>query len=388
MIKKKIAILGSTGSIGKSTLNIIRNKKKYINIFLLTTHRNYKKILEQSKEFNVKNILIFDKVTFKKTQNLFKKNHIKTFNNLDDYLKLNKTKFDFVMSAISGLDGLKPTLSIIKNTKKIAIANKESIICGWNLIKKKLDKYKTLFIPVDSEHFSIWSLLNNSNSNKIDSIIITASGGPFLHWQIKKIKKASLNKALKHPNWSMGKKISIDSATLMNKVFEVIEAQRIFNIPQKKIKILIHENSYVHAIVKFNNGITKLLVHDTNMEIPIFNCLFDNSNFIMKSKPLNIDLLNKLDFKEVDYKKFPSVKNLLKISDKISLFDTILVSANETLVNLYLKNKIEFGEINYYLNKLLNKKEFAIYKKKAPKNLNEIKQLDDYVRLKTLKLCI
>ena len=123
------------------------------------------------------------------------------------------------------------------------------------------------------------------------------------------------------------------------------------------------------------------------MEIPIFNCLFNNSNFKMKSKPLNINLLNKLDLKEVDYKKFPSVKNLLKISDKISLFDTILVSANETLVNLYLKNKIEFGEINYYLNKLLNKKEFEILKK-VPKNLNEIRQLDDYVRLKTLKLCI
>ena len=377
MIKKKIAILGSTGSIGRSTLNIIRNKKKFIDISLLTTYRNYKKIFKQSKEFKVKNILIFDKVTFKKTQNLFKKNHVKTFNNLDDYLKANKIKFDFVMSAISGLDGLQPTLSIIKNTKKIAIANKESIICGWNLIKEKLDTYKTQFIPVDSEHFSIWSLLNNSNSNKIEKIIITASGGPFLHWNIKKIKKASSNAALKHPNWSMGKK-----------VFEVIEAQRIFNIPQKKIKILIHENSYVHAIVKFNNGITKLLVHDTNMEIPIFNCLFNNSNFKMKSKPLNINLLNKLDFKDVDYKKFPSVKNLLKISDKISLFDTVLVSVNETLVNLYLENKIEFGEINYYLNKLLNRKEFKTFKKKAPKNLNEIKQLDDYVRLKTLKLCI
>ena len=151
------------------------------------------------------------------------------------------------MCAITGLEGLKPTLEAISFSKKIAIANKESIICGWNLIKKKLKKYKTDFIPVDSEHFSIWSLLGNYSNYNIEEIIITASGGPFLNFPLNKFKNITPKKAINHPNWKMGKKISVDSATLVNKVYEVIEAQRIFDIDIKKFKILIHPKSYVHG---------------------------------------------------------------------------------------------------------------------------------------------
>ena len=292
------------------------------------------------------------------------------------------------MSAISGIEGLKPTLDIIKHTKKIAIANKESIICGWNLIEKKIQKYGTKFIPVDSEHFSIWSLIKDTNLNLIDKIYITASGGPFLNWNIKKIKNASLNNALNHPNWSMGKKISIDSATMMNKVFEVIKAQRIFNLHKKKIKILIHEKSYVHAIVQFKNGLIKILVHDTNMQIPIFNSIFNNTNFTLKSKLLDLNKLNSLNFRKIDHKKFPSIKILEKIPNKISLFETVLIAANDELVSMYLNKQINFGEIYSKLNYLINLKEFSALKKKLPRNISEITQLNDYVRLKTKKLCI
>ena len=146
------------------------------------------------------------------------------------------------MCAISGINGLEPSLRIIKYSKKLALANKESIICGWNLIKKELKKNKTQFLPVDSEHFSIWSLIDKESKNIIDKVFITASGGPFLKWPLSKIKNASPKNALKHPNWSMGKKISIDSATMMNKVFEVIETQKIFNLPKKKLKFLFMKN--------------------------------------------------------------------------------------------------------------------------------------------------
>ena len=186
----------------------------------------------------------------------------------------------------------------------------------------------------------------------------------------------------------MGKKISIDSATMMNKVFELIEAQRIFNLDRTKFKILIHPQSLVHAIVKFDNGLTKLLIHDTDMMIPIFNSIYENTNKKINNKKINYSNLNKLTFKSIDLIKFPSIKILKKIPKKISLFETILVSINDELVDLFLKKKLKFWEIYLNLNKLLNMKEFIKYKKIKPKNARQIYKLSEYVRLKTRALSI
>ena len=221
---KKIAILGSTGSIGKQTIEIIRKNKQKFKILLLTANKNHNLLSKQIKEFNVKNVIVSDHKSYLILKKKFK-NKINIINDLEKIDKIIPSKFDYTMSSISGFNGLKPTIKIIKKTKTIAIANKESIICGWSLIKKQLDKYNTKFIPVDSEHFSIWSVIKNINPNLIDQIIITASGGPFLNFKNKKIKKTP-KLATRHPNWKMGKKISTDSATLMNKVFEVIEAKK------------------------------------------------------------------------------------------------------------------------------------------------------------------
>ena len=386
-MKKKIAILGSTGSIGRTTIDILKNDKKSFNIVLLTTNNNYKEILKQVKEFTVSNIIINNYKHYLYLKKKFKNKKINIFNNFDSFNKTFNNKIDFTMSAISGLEGLKPTLEIIKFSKTIAIANKESIICAWNLIQKKLKKYKTEFIPIDSEHFSIWSLLKG-NRNNIEKVIITASGGPFLNLSLSNFKKIKPKNAIKHPNWKMGRKISIDSATLMNKVFETIEAQRIFNINLNKFKILIHPKSYVHAIVKFNNGITKILVHDTDMKIPIINSIYDKKDIKVKSLKLNIKALNNLNFTNVDLKKFPSIKILTKIPKKISLYETVLVSANDQLVELFLNNKINFTNITTFLKKILRMKIFLKYKKRSPKNYKEIIKLNDYVRLKTRLLCI
>ena len=286
------------------------------------------------------------------------------------------------MCAISGFEGLKPTLDIIKNTKIIAIANKESIICGWNLIKKDLNKYKTKFIPVDSEHFSIWSLINNDKRNSIEKIYITASGGPFRKLPLNKFINISTKDALKHPNWSMGRKISIDSATMMNKVFEVIEAKKIFNLKYNQLEILIHPKSYLHAIVKFDNGLSKLLVHDTNMIIPIFNSIYNNYEKKIKSKKIDIKILNNLDLKKADDIKFPVIKIIKKMNDSESLFETVIVSANDKLVNLFLNNKIKFIDISNILLKICNLTEFSKFKAIKPKNIDEIQDLADYVSLK------
>ena len=286
------------------------------------------------------------------------------------------------MCAISGFQGLKPTLDIIKFTKTIAIANKESIICGWNLIKKDLKKYKTYFIPVDSEHFSIWSLLDNNKKNNFEKIYITASGGPFRKLSLKRFKNISIKDALKHPNWSMGKKITIDSATMMNKVFEIIEAKKIFDLNYKQLEILIHPKSYLHAIVKFNNGLSKLLVHDTNMIIPIFNSIYFNTEKKLKSKNIDIKALNNLNLKKIDNIRFPVIKILNNLSNEDSLFETIIVSANDKLVKLFLNNKIKFTDISNILIKICSIAEFKKFKLIKPRNIEEIHNLSHYVSLK------
>ena len=385
-MKKKIAILGSTGSIGKTTVDIIKSDKKSFEIVLLTSNDNLNELTKQIRELKPKNLIINNKNNYLKLKKKY--NKINIFNNFDIFLKKNKKKIDYTISGISGLSGLQPTLDIIKHTKTIAIANKESIICAWNLIEKNLKANNTKFIPVDSEHFSIWYLLQNKKIQNVEEIIITASGGPFLNWKLSKIKIASPNIAIKHPNWSMGKKISIDSATMMNKVFELIEAQRIFNLDRSKFKILIHPQSLVHAIVKFDNGLTKLLIHDTDMMIPIFNSIYENTNKKINNKKINYSNLNKLTFKSIDLIKFPSIKILKKIPKKISLFETILVSINDELVDLFLKKKLKFWEIYLNLNKLLNMKEFIKYKRIKPKNARQIYKLSEYVRLKTRALSI
>ena len=387
-MKKKIAILGSTGSIGKTTFEILRKDKKNFDLILLTTNNNYKEILKQTKEFKVKNLVINNKKHYANLKKKFKNKKINIYNDFDSFNKKFRSKVDYTMCAISGLAGLKPTLASIKFSKKIAIANKESLICAWNLIQKKLLKYKTKFIPIDSEHFSIWSLLNDSTNSSIEEIIITASGGPFLKLPFRKFKKINPKSATNHPNWKMGNKISIDSATLINKVFEVIEAQRIFNIDLNKFKIFIHPSSYVHSIIKFNNGLTKILVHDTNMKIPIFNSIYDRNVKKIKSKKVDMITLNNLNFTKPDIKRFPSLKILKMITKKITLFETVLVSANDQLVELFLEGKINFLDITFFLKKILRMKIFLKYKKRSPKNYNELINLSNYVRLKTRTLCI
>ena len=385
-MKKNIAILGSTGSIGKQTLEIIKKNKKRFNIILLSTNKNIIEISKQIKVFKPKCIII---TNFKKFSYFKKKNKkIKIFNNYDCFKKIFSKKADYVMSSISGFEGLQPTIEVIKHTRLIAIANKESIICGWNLISKELKKNETKFIPVDSEHFSIWSLAGNKYEN-IDEIYITASGGPFFNKPRKSLKYIKPAHAIKHPRWKMGKKISIDSATMVNKVFEIIEASKLFNLNIKKIKVLSHPNSYVHAIVKFKNGLTKILIHDTNMKVPIFNSLFNSESAVIYSEKLDIKKLNNLNFNKISIKQFPALKVInMFSSNNNNLLETVLVSANDELVDLFLKKKIKFLDISKKLMIILKLKEFKNLKTKKPNNLAQIIRLNTYVRLKTKSLCV
>ena len=381
-MKKKIAILGSTSSIGKSLLNIIKKDKKNFKIELLTANTNYKDLIYQAKKFNVKNIIITDQNSFKKTKIICKNKKINIFQNFESLKRILPKKIDYVMSAISGIGGLLPTYKIINRTKLIAIANKEAIVCGWPLIKSELKKNKTTFIPVDSEHFSIFSLLENKEISGVEKIYITASGGPFLNLPKNRFNKIKLNDALKHPNWRMGKKITIDSATLMNKVFEVIEAKNIFNIDYNKISILTHPKSYVHTMIKFKNGLSKILIHEPDMKIPIYNSVYYKKNKSLNTNSLNLKNLNNLDLQEVKKNKFPLVRLLNKLPKYSSLFETVLITVNDYLVNKFLDKQIDFQKLTKLIFRISNLKEFQKFKKIKPKNLKEIYNLRYYVHLK------
>ena len=369
---KDIFLLGSTGSIGVTTLNILKNNRKNFKLKLLTTNKNINKIYNQSLEFNVKNLVISDKERYLKYKKKFQQKKINVFFSIKDALKNIKKKSYLTINAISGIDGLEPSLKVIKHSENFAIANKESIICGWKFILKELNKYKVGFIPLDSEHFSIWSLLQNEKKNNIKKIYLTASGGPFLNTKFKKLKNIKPKFALDHPNWKMGKKISIDSATMMNKIFEVIEAVKIFNLNIDKFEILIHPKSYLHAIVHFKNGLTKLLAHDTTMEVPIANAIH-SYQYVHKVRSNNFDYqkLNGLNFIKPDIKQFPLLQ-ILNYKFKDTYLEIILVSINDKLVKKYLENKISYLSIHKIMLKLLKKTYFVNFYKKKPKNLNDI----------------
>jgi len=372
-MKKKILLLGSTGSIGKSSLNIIRNYKSKLEIVALSTNKNIKLILKQSKEFGVKNLIINDFQSYKKILNYGLNKKIRIFKNISDFLKINKIKFDVTIVGISGFEGLDPTLKVIPHSKNLSSANKESIICGWKFINNKLKKYKTNFIPLDSEHFSIWSLIKKTDHKMISKIYLTASGGPFFNKSKSKISNAKISDVIKHPNWNMGHKISVDSATLMNKLFELIEASKIFNLPINKFDIVIHPKSYVHALVNFKNGLSKILIHETKMEIPIFNSIFDKTSVIYKNnKDINFQNLNGENFIKPSNSIFPLLQVIKEYKRNDSYFEIILVTVNDYFVKKFLNGQINFLKMQTKLLKKLKDPYLSKYYQKFPKKINDI----------------
>jgi 1-deoxy-D-xylulose-5-phosphate reductoisomerase len=348
-MKKKICILGSTGSIGKTTLEIISKNKKNFDVVLLSGNNNVKLLITQAKKFKPKYIYS-NNFYFKEKLKIFCKDN--NINFIDDLILLKKIKFDITVAAISGIAGLIPTINIIKFSKKILIANKESIICGWKFILKELKKYNCHFTPIDSEHFSINNLIKYKNINTIKYIYLTASGGPFFE------KKVNLNtvtpaQASKHPNWKMGVKISIDSANLMNKVLEVIEASLIFNLPINKFRIIIHPQSLIHAVIEFKNGLSSMLYHYNDMKIPIANSLYNNL-YNYKNNDHEFLSQNQLTFIKANSKRIPSLK-ILKFKNILNQKGFILINAlNEILVQKFLDNKITFSDITNKLLGILN----------------------------------
>ena len=385
MKKKTIAILGSTGSIGQSTLEIIKKTHEF-KVVLLIANKNYYRIISQIKLFKPKIVIINNENVLLKVKKKYKKKKIVFLNNIINVQKYIK-KIDVTVSAIPGIAGLEPTILFTKSSKKILLANKEAIICGWHLIKKNSSRYKTELVPIDSEHFSINMLLKKYSNDQIEKIYITASGGPFLKLSINKFKNIKPKDAIKHPKWNMGKKISVDSATLMNKVLEITEALKLFPFSLNQYEIIIHPDSLIHAIIRLKNGTSIFFYHSPDMKIPIGNALLKNFNynkfFYKKTKGLN--KISSLNFFPVDKKKFPAV-NLIPIMNSQKSAPIIINASNEIFVDEFLKKNINFNDIVRYLKLVLSDKRYKKTSNLPADSVKNIYIIDKWARNTALKI--
>jgi len=378
-MKKKVCILGSTGEIGKLCLEVISKKTNLFKVIVLSGNNNYKLLIKQIKKFSPKYIYLTNSISEKKILSICEKKKITIIRDLK-YLRF---KIDITVNAISGINGLKPTLDIIKNTKEIGIVNKESIICGWNLINKELKKYNCKFYPLDSEHFALNKLLYNQNRDEISSIYIPASGGPFFKKKIN-LNKAKVDLVIKHPVWSMGKKNSIDSANLINKVLEIIEASLIFDISIKKFFIFIHPQSFVHSVVTFKNETSIMSYYKPDMRVVLKNFFFKNDFKLYNKKKNFLNNLKKAGFNfyklENKYNYLSKILNYAYLYKQNAYIAINLI--NEILVNKFIKKKIKFPEIVNKIITNLNRKNIKKQiKYRKLNNLNNVLEFHNFLKL-------
>jgi len=347
---KSVIILGSTGSIGRSTLDVIRKSKNNFRIIGLSTCRNTGLLRKQVKEFRPKYVSIFDKERCRKFNNRVSP---KLFAGEEGLLELSRTKADLLVLGIGGLAALKPLMFSLGRARRVLLANKEAIISAGEVLLDKMKQSRTEILPVDSEAWAVFNLLKYTEPGDLLNIYITASGGPLLGKNSRQIKNIKKDEVLKHPVWNMGKRISIDSATLMNKGFEVMEISRLFGIPLEKIKVLVHPQSIVHAMLERKDGNLLSCLFFTDMRVPIAASLEYPAN-PMFVRQLPLHKINRLEFFEPDYKKFPSLELAYFVAKKGESYPSVLVAADEEAVNLYLEGKIGFCNIYELVKKVID----------------------------------
>ncbi|MBL6664737.1 MAG: 1-deoxy-D-xylulose-5-phosphate reductoisomerase [Rickettsiales bacterium] len=351
---KTISIFGSTGSIGKNTVEIIKNNLDEFEVIALVAGSGYKTLARQAEILKPKYVVLEDASQYQRLQDELRNSSVEILCGSESILAVAKIKCDIVVSAIMGFAGLLPTYEAIKAGSNIAIANKESIVCAGDLINKEAQKSGSKIYPVDSEHNAIFQIFDNDKVDKIETITLTASGGPFFNKDID-FSKVTPEMALKHPNWSMGAKISIDSATMMNKGLELIEAYYLFTLGQEKIDVLVHPQSIVHGMVHYVDGNSLAVMSLPDMKIPISYCLSMTNRMAIEKKPFDLAKVGRLDFFDVDDKKYPAI-NLCKEALKEGAASLIaLNAANEIAVAKFLKGDIRFDEITKFVAKAVEK---------------------------------
>ena len=350
---KYISILGSTGSIGTQTLEVCENINN--SIYGLAANSNIELLEKQARKYKPSVVCIYDKNKYKLLKDNLFDTSISVLSGMEGIIEISKSNhYDILVNAVVGMIGIEPTLEAIKSKKNIAIANKESLVTAGDIINKYAKKNNTKIFPIDSEHSAILQCLRGNKLSQINKIILTASGGPFRGYTYDMLKNVTLDQTLKHPNWVMGKKISVDSATLMNKGLEFIEAIRLFNLDSSQIEIIVHPQSIIHSMIEYNDKSIIAQLGIPDMKIPIQYALTYPDRFERDDISLNFDNLLNLTFEKPDIETFICLKACIKAIEKGGLFPTIVNGANEQAVDLYLQNKISFLDIGKLVYKSLD----------------------------------
>lgn len=355
-MKKKIALLGSTGSIGTQALEVIKNYSEYFDVEILTANNNLDLLVSQAIEFKPAIVIISNEDKYDKLNTILANSGIKVYAGKDAINQVvGMESIDIVLSAMVGFAGLIPTIEAIKSGKQIALANKETLVVAGELISKLCIKNKVQIIPVDSEHSAIFQCIVGEYGNKIEKIYLTASGGPFRGKDIHFLENVGREEALKHPNWNMGEKITIDSATLMNKGLEVIEAKWLFDLSPKQIDVIIHPQSVIHSIVQFEDGSMKAQMGLPDMKLPILYALFYPNRVKSDFTRFNFNEYPNLTFEQPDYKIFRNLALSFEVLKKGGNCSCVLNAANEIVVQAFLEERLGFVEMTEIIEKTLNK---------------------------------
>ena len=376
MTHKNIILLGATGSIGTSTLNLIRKRREKFNLIGVSTYEKTEQLKLISKEFNVKNVCFF-----KNDQGTIFDETITVMKGHQGLLELASLNCDIVVSGISGLAGLMPAYMALNNGNHIAIANKEPLVVAGKILIECSKKHNVKILPVDSEHNSIFQCFDNNLRENISHITLTASGGPFLNRSLNSFKAITTEEALKHPKWEMGKKISIDSATLINKALEVIEAGFLFELKSNQINVVIHPESIIHGLVHYKDGSVLANLALPDMISPLSVAIGYPERYNLDLPKLDLVEVSQLNFLKPDLKKFPGLNFGWQALNEPNYFSIILNASNEIAVDLFLKKKIKFTSIIEIIDKCLNEQKFN-----SANNLEETLEIDKMSRMFASKI--
>ena len=374
---KKISILGSTGSIGTQTLDVVRANRDKFEVVAISANSSINLLLEQIKEFKPKYVAVYNEASAKVLKEMIPSDiNIEVLSGMEGLVAISSLdEIDVLLTAIVGMIGLVPTLEAIKKGKTIALANKETLVTAGQLVMEEAKKNNVKILPVDSEHSAIFQCLNGENNKEIESLILTASGGPFRGKTKSQLLNVTKNEALKHPNWSMGRKISIDSSTLMNKGLEVIEAKWLFDVNTDKIDVVVHPQSIIHSMVQFVDSSIIAQMGCPDMKLPIQYALTYPDRILNDFERLDFSKLTSLTFEKPDLETFPCLKLAYDSLNMGGTYSAVLNAANEVLVNEFLEDKIGFYDIPYYIEKTLD-----AHKSISKPSLEEILHIDKWSR--------
>lgn len=352
--KRRIAILGSTGSIGTQTLDVIRRHPEMFEVELISARRSVDLLVSQALEFNAANVVICDEARYHEVADTLQPRGIKVWAGIESLCDLvRQPSVDIVVGAMVGFSGLRPTLAALEAGKIVALANKETLVAAGSIVTETMRKHEAVILPVDSEHSAIFQCLLAAQGNEVEKIHLTASGGPFREWDRSRIAAAKAAQALKHPNWSMGAKVTIDSATMMNKGFEVIEARWLFDMPAERINVVVHPESLIHSMVEFADGAVIAQLGCPDMRQPIAFALGFPGRLTTGGKKMDFAAIGKMSFEAPDLRRFPCLSLAYEAIRRGGNAPCALNAANEIAVAAYLKDMIGFYDIAHINEKCL-----------------------------------